>query len=54
MGKGKGAWKGFNVFIRRGTFLLEIGNIKTIYILLVLKEIAEKLPVKIKIVKKKN
>jgi ribosomal protein L16/L10AE len=54
MGKGKGAWKGFNVFLRRGTFLLEIGNIKTIYILLALKEIAEKLPVKIKIVKKKN
>lgn len=53
MGKGKGAWRGFNVFLRKGTILLEIGYIDEYKLKLVLKECIQKLPVKTKIVKLK-
>ena len=54
MGKGKGAWKGFNVFVRKGTIILEVGNIDLLNIIFVLKECANRLPVKTKILKLKN
>jgi ribosomal protein L16/L10AE len=53
MGKGKGAWKGFNVFLRKGTILLEINYINFIRINFILNECSKKLPVKTKIVKLK-
>ena len=53
MGKGKGAWKGFNVFLRKGTVLLEINDENFNNLQLVLKECMQKMPVKTKIVKLK-
>lgn len=54
MGKGKGAWKGFNVFLRKGTFLLEVGYKKNDMILkFVLQECLIRLPANVKIIKLK-
>lgn len=53
MGKGKGAWRGFNVFLRKGSILLEISDINFYKLQLLLKECMHKLPVKTKIVKLK-
>ena len=53
MGKGKGAWRGFNVFLRKGTILLEISASNFIYLRIILKECMQKIPVKTKIVKLK-
>lgn len=54
MGKGKGAWKGFNVFLRKGTCLLEVGYKKDDIILnFILQECSKRLPVNVKIVKLK-
>lgn len=50
MGKGKGAWKGFNVFVRSGTIIVEIGNVKKLPLEIVLLNCMQKLPVKTKIV----
>jgi len=46
MGKGKGAWKGFNVLIRKGSIICEVGNMSWKVLYKVLKESSEKLPVK--------
>ena len=54
MGKGKGAWKGFNVFVRRGTILLELGNIEELNILFVFNDCSKRLPVKTRLIKFKN
>lgn len=51
MGKGKGAWRGFNVFLRKGTVLLEIGNISVFDLKFVLNECKQKIPVKTKVIK---
>lgn len=53
MGKGKGAWRGFNVFLRKGTILLEINNTDFLNLFIILKECMQKLPVKTKIIKLK-
>lgn len=53
MGKGKGAWRGFNVFLRKGSILLEISEINFYKLNIILKECMQKLPVKTKIVKLK-
>ena len=54
MGKGKGAWKGFNVFARKGTIILELGNVDLINVILVFKACSKRLPVKTRLVKLKN
>ena len=53
MGKGKGAWRGFNVFLRKGTILLELYESNFIKLVSILNECKQKLPVKTKIVKLK-
>jgi len=53
MGKGKGAWRGFHVFLRKGSILLEISDMNYYKLQLLLKECMNKLPVKTKIVKLK-
>ena len=53
MGKGKGAWRGFNVFLRKGTILLEISEVNIFKLRIILKEGMQKLPVKTKIIKLK-
>jgi len=53
MGKGKGAWKGFNVFLRSGSILCEVGNMPKQILYSILKECSQKLPVKTKIIKLK-
>jgi ribosomal protein L16/L10AE len=53
MGKGKGAWRGFNVFLRKGSILLEINDINFYKLRIILKECMQKLPVKTKIIKLK-
>jgi ribosomal protein L16/L10AE len=53
MGKGKGAWRGFNVFLRKGTILLEINDDNFFMLFIILKECMQKLPVKTKIVRLK-
>lgn len=54
MGKGKGAWKGFNVLVRKGTILFELGNIELIYVIIVFKECSKRLPVKTRLLKLKS
>ena len=53
MGKGKGAWRGFNVFLRKGSILVEFSDIKIFFLRNILKECMQKLPVKTKIIKLK-
>ena len=53
MGKGKGAWRGFNVFLRKGTILLEISEMNFHKLNIILKECMQKIPVKTKIIKLK-
>ena len=53
MGKGKGAWRGFNVFLRKGTILLEINDVNFFELRIILKECMQKLPVKTKLIKLK-
>jgi len=54
MGKGKGAWKGFNVFVRKGTIILELGNISKLKAIMVFIECSQKLPVKTRLINLKN
>ena len=51
MGKGKGAWRGFNVFVRSGTIILEINDENKYSLELILNECLQKLPVKARIIK---
>jgi len=53
MGKGKGAWKGFYVFLRKGSIICEVGNMPFLFLFMILKESQHKLPVKTKIIKLK-
>lgn len=53
MGKGKGAWKGFNVFLRKGSVLCEVGNLEEKWLLFLLKACSLRLPVKTKIIQLK-
>lgn len=51
MGKGKGAWKGFKGFIRKGSFLLELGEVSEKQMQIVLDQCSRRLPVKVKKIK---
>lgn len=51
MGKGKGAWKGFNTLIRKGTVIFELGNIDLINVIIIFKECSKRIPVKTRLIK---
>lgn len=51
MGSGKGAWKGCNILVQKGTIILELSNVDKLEALIAFKECIVRSPVCLKLVK---